>query len=467
MVFSSPVFLFLFLPISVILYYLSPRLTGKNIWLTVVSLFFYAWGEPFFVLVMLASISINYVLGILMGRTDRVGARRLLLTLSLVISLGLLAVFKYTDFLIVNLNALLGLQMAPPHLTLPLGISFFTFQELSYTIDVYRRKTEPQKNFAWLLLYISLFPQLVAGPIVRYETIQRQLTGRTHSWTKTGEGCRRFLMGLAKKVLLANQLAVVADEVFDKVHGVPPALTVWLGVLAYALQIFFDFSGYSDMAIGLGKIFGFDFEENFSLPYIARSAAEFWRRWHISLGTWFRDYLYFPLGGSRGSTGKTLRNLLIVWFLTGLWHGAAWNFIAWGLYFGVLIALERFVWGGWLKRHRVLSHVYLGLVALLGWVLFRANGLADAATVYRSMFGLLGNGLIDYRTALYLNDIWPVLVLAILMATPLPRLWGDRLRHTFHRAYPISRSLFYTACYGMSVLYLVNSTYNPFIYFRF
>ena len=478
MVFSSLVFLFVFLPLTLILYFACPGVRWKNALLILVSLFFYAWGEPTFVLVMVFSVLVNYVMCRLIGEvppeqdtTQQANLyakrRKILLVITLVFNLGLLGVYKYAGFAAENLYALLGIQREPPHFLLPLGISFFTFQALSYVIDAYRGKVPVQRNFAYLLLYISFFPQLVAGPIVRYETIQEQILHREHTLVRAGDGCRRFLLGLCKKVLLANQLAAFADTVFDLPHRNAASVTAWLALLAYALQIYFDFSGYSDMAIGLAKIFGFDFEENFNYPYIAKSVSEFWRRWHISLGSWFRDYVYFPLGGSRVGRAKEYRNLFVVWFLTGLWHGASWNFVFWGLYFAVFIALERLWLGKILQKNKLFAHIYLPLVALLGWVFFRANGLLDALSYFKLLVGLEGAGIVNAQTLTALRDQGLMLVFAAFASTRAPGVLFERLGEK-HRAFAeILRAAVYTAGFGLVVIELVNSTYNPFIYFRF
>lgn len=340
MVFSSLVFLFVFLPVILILYYISSN-KYKNYLLLIASLFFYAWGEPTYVLIMILSIIVNYICGLLVEENKKTIIKKFGLILAIVFNILMLGVFKYSGFLVSNINNILNINLPLPKIALPLGISFFTFQAMSYVIDVYKKDAKVQRSILNLSLYISLFPQLVAGPIVRYQTIADQIDYREHNISKFGEGVNRFIIGLSKKVILSNSLGMLADAVFNTSVEDLTIISSWLGIIAYSLQIFFDFSGYSDMAIGLGKMFGFEFLENFNYPYISQSASEFWRRWHISLGSWFRDYVYFPLGGSRKGTLRTYINLFIVWFLTGFWHGASWTFIAWGLYFGVLIGMEK------------------------------------------------------------------------------------------------------------------------------
>jgi alginate O-acetyltransferase complex protein AlgI len=465
-VFSSLVFIFLFLPVSAAVYSALPGIRAKNVWLIIVSLFFYAWGEPFFVLLMVGSIFLNYLFGLAIS-TVAGTQKKLLLGLALALNLGFIGLYKYADFAVRNINLLFGADFALPQIMLPLGISFFTFQAMSYIIDVYRGDVPVQKNFFYLLLYISFFPQLVAGPIVRYETICLQITKRVHSLEGAGEGIRRFLAGLAKKVLIANQLALIADEVFISSAVNPPVLTAWLAMLAYFFQIYFDFSGYSDMAIGLARIFGFEFEENFNFPYISRSVSEFWRRWHISLGSWFRDYLYFPLGGSRVSRGKEIRNLFIVWLLTGLWHGASWNFIFWGLYFFFFIVIERLFLGKFFKKHTVLSHAYLCVVVFFGWVLFRAASLTQALNIYKIMFFGSDVPLMNAQTLVYANDNWYIFLAAAVLSTPALKRLGEFIFQKKSAVFSALRAALYVACYVVVIIFLANSSYNPFIYFRF
>lgn len=476
-VFSSLVFLFIFLPITIVVYYIVP-FALKNIILLLTSLFFYAWGEPIYVLLMLISITLNYIFGRLIDRAHKKNNRAktwlILATLSNVLILGY---YKYSDFIIHNLNTLFQMNIPLTELPLPIGISFFTFQALSYVIDVYRRDVAVQKNLFNLALYISLFPQLIAGPIVRYHTIAKQIKDRIHRLDLFASGVKQFILGLAKKVLIANQLGEIADYIFALHPGEMSTSTAWIGMVAYALQIYFDFSGYSDMAIGLGKMFGFEFLRNFNYPYISRSISEFWRRWHISLTSWFRDYIYIPLGGNRVSPLKLYRNILIVWTITGFWHGASWTFIAWGLYYGILIAIERL---GLLriieKLWRPLQHVYMLFFVSLGWVFFRADNFTYSINYLKTVFGLQGAGFIDQTAMLYAYDYVLVFVLGILFSLPIFPYVREKLDNLqtdllSHRIITVTRHSFspviYLSLFLIVTMFLVNSTYNPFIYFRF
>ncbi|HPZ90880.1 MAG: MBOAT family protein [Firmicutes bacterium] len=468
MVFSSLLFIFYFLPAALGLYYLAPR-RYKNLVLFLCSLFFYAWGEPVYIVLMLFSAAVDYSAGRLMGKYNgNKAVRRWCLTASVLVNLSLLGFFKYADFLIANLNFLLGSRIAPLNLPLPIGISFYTFQTMSYTIDVYRGQTDVQKDFIAFAAYVSLFPQLIAGPIVRYSTVAHQLRQRSVDAEKFALGIKRFAVGLGKKVLLANNIGQLWAQIKDTAPADLPVLTAWLGIVAFAFQIYYDFSGYSDMAIGLGKMFGFDFLENFNYPYIARSVAEFWRRWHISLGTWFRDYLYIPLGGNRGGAAKAARNLLIVWFATGFWHGASWNFVLWGLYFGALIVLERLFLQAWLRRlPAVLSHLYLLLAVCFGWVIFEFNG-PQALAYLRVMLGLGNNALLDPGLIYMLATNGVLLVILGLGATPLPNaLWEKVIAPRGKRRGAVLAPAFCLLILVVATAYLVDSSYNPFLYFRF
>ena len=419
MVFSNLVFLFLFLPATLFFYYLSPK-AGKNYILLFVSLLFYAWGEPIYVFIMLLSICLNYMFAIFVDRGKENFQKKLWLVISIVVNLSILGIFKYAGFFVDNLNKWFNLGIPVPDIALPIGISFFTFQAMSYVIDVYRKDAMLQKSLFDLGLYISLFPQLVAGPIVRYQTVADQIRGRVHDWTLFESGVKRFLIGLFKKVFIANPIGLVADEIFALSGGDLSTGTVWIGIFAYTLQIYFDFSGYSDMAIGLGRMFGFKFLENFNYPYIAQSVTDFWRRWHISLSSWFRDYVYIPLGGNRVKTWKIYRNLFIVWTLTGFWHGASWTFMAWGFYYGILIALERAFLGKWIaKMYQPLRHVYLLLIVMIGWVFFRADNFTYSFQYIQTLFGFGEGGLIDHKTWLYLNDYFLLFIIAMVVATPI------------------------------------------------
>ena len=461
MVFSSYTFLFYFLPPLLILYYLIPRrsLGGRNLVLLAFSLFFYFAGGPRHLPLMLLSIAINYVGGLLCAKR-----RRWALVLTMAVNLGLLGWFKYAGFVGENLQAL-GLPLSVPEVVLPIGISFFTFQGMSYVIDVYRGDTPPAKNPLQVALYIALFPQLVAGPIVRYTTVAEELVSRRETFDDFAAGALRFSFGLAKKMLLANNLSLMADEAFSTAPI--GAAAAWLGAIAYTGQIYFDFSGYSDMAIGLGRMFGFHFEENFNYPYISRSVTEFWRRWHMSLSGWFRDYVYIPLGGSRAGTAKQVRNILLVWTLTGLWHGAAWNFLLWGLYFGVLLLGEKFWWGKALERApSPLRHLYAMVIVVLGWVLFRCEGLSAVGSYLGAMFGLSGGG---WGQALYFLRQYGVF-LAVGAVASLPvkdALRAALQRRKAERAIQWGSALAGLGLLGLSFLQLISSTANPFIYYRF
>ncbi|WP_406944958.1 MBOAT family O-acyltransferase [Halobacillus sp. SY10] len=469
MVFSNLVFLFCFLPAVILIYFLSPRAL-KNIILLMASLFFYAWGEPIYILLMLFSIHMNYFLGRWLGQSSN---KKLFLSMAIIGNLLILFFFKYIDFLIRNVNYIFDTSYQPLELPLPIGISFFTFQAMSYVIDVYRKEVAPQKNLISLALYISFFPQLVAGPIVRYHSINDQLQSRFVTLEKFSNGVRRFIIGLAKKVLLANAFGEVADGVFATPADELSLVTAWLGIAAYTLQIYFDFSGYSDMAIGLGKMFGFDFLENFNYPYIARSATEFWKRWHISLGSWFRDYLYIPLGGNRGGRAKTIRNLLIVWSITGFWHGASWTFMAWGFYYGVLITLERIGLSKVLGRlWRPVQHVYLLLIVMIGWVFFRADDFSYSLSYIQRMFGWQIHGYLDSQSYIYLNDYWYIFLCGALFSLPVFPYLKKKTASVMETkplqyAIPLMSTAFYMLLMIGATLQLVNSTYNPFIYFRF
>lgn len=473
MLFSSSVFLFAFLPAVLLGYYVlfQGMRRAQNLLLLAASLFFYAWGEPWFVLVMMASILANYGFGLWVHTWAR-QCRRLTapVAAACVCNLGLLFVFKYLTFTLENLN-LLGLNTPIPLIELPIGISFFTFQALSYVFDVALGRAEVQRNPLNLGLYVSLFPQLIAGPIVKYATVAGEIEGRRESWDDFSAGCCRFVVGLGKKVLLSNQLALVADAAWTSPGGGLSTAFAWLGSLCYTLQIYYDFSGYSDMAIGLGRMFGFHFLENFNYPYIARSVTEFWRRWHISLSTWFRDYVYVPLGGSRCSTGKHVRNLSVVWLLTGIWHGANWTFLCWGLFYLLLLLFEKYG-KQVLPWPAVCGWAWTFLMVNFGWVLFRAGSLPQAADFLASMFGRGGGP--DLQAAYYWEQYWLIIVLAVVFAFPVGRWLTSRVERYLERyaehVFPL-----WDAVYGASLLlvflasaaFLVKGTYNPFIYFNF
>ena len=471
MIFSSLVFLFAFLPIVLIFYYLSNNKL-KNIVLLLASLFFYAWGEPKYVFLMLGSIGFNYIFGLKVA-SDKVKKKKLWLIIAVISNISLLGIFKYSNFFIDNINSVFNINLNIPTIALPLGISFFTFQTMSYVIDVYRHDGKVQKNIFDLALYISLFPQLVAGPIVRYETVDNQISNRKHSMDKFADGVNRFIIGLGKKVIYSNQLGLIADGVFAAQISELSTLEAWLGIICYTLQIYFDFSGYSDMAIGLGKMFGFDFLENFNYPYISQSVSEFWRRWHISLGSWFRDYVYIPLGGNRVSPIKQYRNLFIVWSLTGIWHGANWTFMAWGLYYGILIAFEKAFLDKLLKKlPQIFRHIYLVLIVMIGWVFFRAANITQAIDFIKVLGGVGANSLYNNSFISYINESGFIVILAIIFSTPiLPKIKSMlTLKHkklVENKFIYVAHSTCLMSIMFIIVVILVNSTYNPFLYFRF
>ena len=464
LLFSGIPFLFYFLPAVLILYFLVPWKL-KNAVLLLFSLVFYAWGEPKYVFLMLSTIGLFYSCGLAIGKAKQQSWKKFWLILSIVVSLALLAVFKYADFLIGSVNAVAGTQIPLLKLALPIGISFYTFQCLSYTVDVYRGTARVQKNPISFGAYVSLFPQLIAGPIVRYIDVARELDSRTHSWEDFALGMRRFLVGLAKKILLANQLGALT-AVF-RATGDKSVVFYWMYAIAFALHIYFDFSGYSDMAIGLGRIFGFRFIENFNYPYLSRSIAEFWRRWHMSLGSWFRDYVYIPLGGNRVSRLRWVFNILVVWMLTGLWHGAAWNFVLWGLLYAAFLLLEK-----WLPLDRLpdlLRRVYVLLVVVLGFVLFNATSLSEAISDIGGMFGFAGVPLVNAPTLYYLRSYGMVFLLGFIGSTPIVRDLALKLEKTRVGAVlvPILEPIMMIAILLVCTGYLVDGSFNPFLYFRF
>lgn len=458
MVFSSLLFLFLFLPAVLALYYCSPR-RMRNFILFFFSLIFYAWGEPVYIIILLVSTLADYSFGLLLGRTSAGSAKRKwIVACSIAVNLALLSFFKYADFLIQNVNALLGTNIPVMELPLPIGISFYTFQSMSYIIDVYRGTAKAQRNWIDFGTYVALFPQLVAGPIVKYNTIAGQLHKRAETAGMFAEGVRRFTIGLAKKVLLANNIGLLWDHISASEPSSLPVFTAWIGIIAFAFQIYFDFSGYSDMAIGLGLMFGFRFNENFNKPYIAQSMTDFWRRWHISLGSWFREYVYIPLGGNRRGLAIQMRNILIVWLLTGLWHGASWNFIAWGLYFGVILLMEKW-WGLTMlsRLPRWTRHLYAIVLILIGWVLFAFDKPSLIAGYIAAMWGFNGQSFWNDET-MYLLYTNAVLLITLTVAS---------LPMKARSALPAAQLAWYGLLFILSIAYLVDATFNPFLYFRF
>ena len=461
MVFASVPFLFVFLPAVLAAYFLCPR-RWHNAVLLVFSLFFYAWGEPVYILLMLCSITVSFLAGRALGRAHTPARRRAVLSASVAYHLLTLGFFKYADFLIGTVNSLFGLS-----LPLPIGISFYTFQTLSYIVDVYRGVCAPQRRWDWLAMYVSLFPQLIAGPIVRYQTVEQQIAHRTVSRAQCAEGVRRFTAGLVKKVLLANNIGLVFTQILGNGALPQSVLAAWVAVAAYTFQIYFDFAGYSDMAIALGKLFGFTFEENFNLPYLSRSITEFWRRWHISLGTWFRDYVYIPLGGNRCGWGRQLFNIAVVWLLTGLWHGASWNFVLWGAYYAVLLMVEKLGLLRVLARlPRMLQHAYALFFIVVGWALFACTEPGQLSGVFGALFGLSGVPLYDASSLFLLkNNVLLWLLLVFASTASFARLHTHLLsRHWYAEVLcPLGLAAALLAC----TAFIVSGSFNPFLYFRF
>ncbi|NLJ56015.1 MAG: MBOAT family protein [Firmicutes bacterium] len=468
MVFSSLFFLFVFLPLILLIYFLVPyRL--RNFILFIGSLIFYAWGEPLYIFLMFFSIVINFAFGLLIeGHRNNKKITRPALFFVVVINAGLLGFFKYYDFILQIVNNLQGTSFTGLDLPLPIGISFYTFQALSYIVDVYRGKATAQRNFMAFGTYIALFPQLIAGPIIRYQTISAQLVQRKEGFASFGTGVWRFVAGLGKKVLLANNIGLL----WSQIQHIPPleltTCTAWLGIIAFALQIYLDFSGYSDMAVGLGQMFGFTFPENFNYPYISQNITEFWRRWHISLGTWFREYVYIPLGGNRSGKALLYRNLFIVWFLTGLWHGASWNFVCWGLYYGFILALEKAFLLKWLHgAPRFVRHFYTILLILFGWVLFAFDHLPAGFQFIQALLGINNSGFFDRQTLYYFYTQAALIFISIWASVPYIKNLHQKLLKKSATCYKLAAVLACLLILIFSTAYLVDTTYNPFLYFRF
>lgn len=470
MVFSSLVFIFVFLPITLFIYYLSPK-KFKNLVLLIASLIFYAWGEPIYIFLMIFTTIFSYFSAILIDKyKNGKGSSLAIFILSVIMNLCVLCFFKYYGFFIDNINNLFSMNINVKKLPLPVGISFYTFQTLSYIIDVYLQKVPVQKNIISFSTYVTMFPQLVAGPIVKYGDINKQLDNRKESLDKFGDGVSYFIRGLSKKVLLANNIGLLWSNVKALSPDKLSILSAWLGILAFTFQIYFDFSGYSDMAIGLGKFFGFDLMENFNYPYISKSITEFWRRWHISLGSWFREYVYIPLGGNKKGALKQYRNLFIVWFLTGFWHGANWNFIIWGLYFGVLITFEKVFILKWLdKLPSFINHIYTLIIIIVGWAIFEFENTNVMFSFIKIMFGIGSNPFIDSQSIYYLYTNLFLFILAVVFSTPLPKklfekfIYNIKLNSYTKLAVPAIYLILIFLC----TAYLVNETYNPFLYFKF
>ena len=461
MLFSSIPFLYYFLPAVLITYFLMPK-KGKNAVLLLFSLVFYGWGEPKLLFLMIFTIAVFYLCGLAIGRAEEQRWKKIWLWISVVVSLGLLGLFKYADFFIGSINTVTGMELPLLKLALPVGISFYTFQCLSYTIDVYRGTTQVQKDPIAFGAYVTLFPQLIAGPIVRYVDVAKELKDRTHSWENVSYGLRRFFMGLSKKVILADNFALLIKLFRESTQ--PSVLFYWMYAVAFALNIYFDFSGYSDMAIGLGRLFGFHFLENFNYPYMSKSITEFWRRWHMSLGSWFRDYVYIPMGGNRVSRGRWIFNILTVWMLTGAWHGAAWNFVLWGLLYAVLLLIEKWV-PALQKLPGILRHGYVLLITILGFLLFNAESISQAGSDIAALFGFGGLPAITPETWYYLRSYGLLFVLGFVGATPVVKLAAQKISET--KAGPVLEMLVLAALLLVCTGYLVDGSFSPFLYFRF
>ena len=469
MVFSGIPFLYYFLPCVLLAYFVVPE-KAKNVVLLIASLLFYAWGEPVYVLLMLLTILIGFLAGIGMEKSKRASWRIMtpwrILTGSIFVFLGIFVYFKYMDFFISNLNNVFGMRIPLLQIVLPIGISFYTFQIISYLVDVYRGEVPAQKNFVSLATYITMFPQLIAGPIVRYSSIEEQLCKRTISWTQAESGIARFVTGLAKKVLIANELGELCD-IFRSSADKSVAF-YWIYAVAFMLHIYFDFSGYSDMAIGLGKLFGFAFPENFNYPYIAGSITEFWRRWHMSLGSWFRDYVYIPLGGNRVTKGKWYRNIFLVWMFTGLWHGASWNFVAWGLYFGVLLVVEKNWLMPYLEKSKWLKHIYVLMLVMFSFLIFNAVDMKQAMQDMMCMLGMGNLPLFSQETGYYLRSYGITILIGGIGCTPLVKNGVETIKQIkIEWIKELGKVLILATLFILSTAYLVDGSFNPFLYFRF
>ncbi|MEG1179416.1 MAG: MBOAT family protein [Oscillospiraceae bacterium] len=473
MVFSSLIFLFVFLPAVLLIYYICPA-KYRNLFLFIASLIFYAWGEPIYITIMLFSTVFDFANGLLIEKfkqNEQNKKAKIVLINALVVNLAILCFFKYTDFFLANINTLFSSDVSLLKIALPIGISFYTFQTMSYTIDVYRGEVKAQKNIIAFGTFVSLFPQLVAGPIVRYKTIADQLEQRKVTSKIFAQGVGRFVFGLAKKVLLANNIGVLWNQISTSPIESLPVATAWLGAVAFSFQIYFDFSGYSDMAIGLGKMFGFEFLENFNYPYISKSITEFWRRWHISLSTWFREYVYIPLGGNRGGKAKQIRNIIIVWALTGFWHGANWNFIVWGLYFAVWLIIEKLFLLKYLEKlPAAFSHIYTLSLVLFSWVIFAFDDFSKVILYFKAMFGMTGSGFADQNTIylLYTNII--LLVVLTIASTRIAKTLSEKVFAKYsadNTLLVVIKNIIYAVLFIVSVSFLVGDSYNPFLYFRF
>ncbi|MBM6818416.1 MULTISPECIES: MBOAT family O-acyltransferase [Clostridium] len=468
MVFSSLIFIFIFLPLVLVSYYITPRRL-RNTVILLASLLFYAWGEPTYIILIIISILINY-LGALLIRVhikNKDKSKFIFITL-LLIDISILFFFKYYGFAIECLGSIIGLDLKVKSISLPLGISFYTFQQISYIADIYMQKVKPERNLIDFATYITMFPQLIAGPIVKYDDIHKQLANRKESINKFGEGVQRFIIGLGKKVILANNIGVIWTQVKEVNLNDLSIVLSWIGIIAFTLQIYFDFSGYSDMAIGLAKMFGFDFLENFDYPYISKSITEFWRRWHMSLGGWFREYIYIPLGGNKKGTLIQVRNLFIVWFTTGLWHGASTNFVVWGLYFGVILFIEKIYLKDLLKKiPSIFSHIYTLIIVMIGWVIFDMNTLTDSGHYIKIMFGFGNNIFIDNLAKYILTNNFIILLIGLICSTKLIKIYMNKIKSTFRENDVFLITAINLLILIISTAYLVGASYNPFLYFRF
>ena len=468
MVFSSLIFIFIFLPLVLVSYYIAPRRL-RNTVILLASLLFYAWGEPTYIILIIISILINY-LGALLIRVhikNKDKSKFIFITL-LLIDISILFFFKYYGFAIECLGSIIGLDLKVKSISLPLGISFYTFQQISYIADIYIQKVKPERNLIDFATYITMFPQLIAGPIVKYDDIHKQLANRKESIDKFGEGVQRFIIGLGKKVILANNIGLIWTQVKEVNLNDLSVVLAWIGIIAFTLQIYFDFSGYSDMAIGLAKMFGFDFLENFDYPYISKSITEFWRRWHMSLGGWFREYIYIPLGGNKKGTLIQVRNLFIVWFTTGLWHGASTNFVVWGLYFGVILFIEKIYLKDLLKKiPSIFSHIYTLIIVMIGWVIFDMNTLTDSGHYIKIMFGFGNNIFIDNLAKYILTNNFIILLIGLICSTKLIKIYMNKIKSTFRENDVFLITAINLLILIISTAYLVGASYNPFLYFSF
>ena len=479
MVFSGLFFLLFFLPLNLAAYYLAKDLKTKNKIMLIFSLIFYAWGEPVYILLLVGMALADWYFMLLLSASQSAARKKFWLFSAIATDLLLLGIFKYAGFILSNCHLLFGFPDSIPSILLPIGISFYTFQLITYCVDVYRGIVPAQRQFSLLLLYVSMFHQCIAGPIVRYRDISKELTDRTVTYADISEGINRFIAGLAKKAILANTCAKVVSNLLLEENGSFPSLhsrsvlALWIAAIVFMLQIYLDFSAYSDMAIGMGRMIGIHYPENFKYPYLSRSVTEFWRRWHITLGRFFRDYLYIPMGGNRKGVVRTVLNLFVVWFLTGLWHGASWNFVLWGLYYFLFLMLEKFLIGKYLRKNKIVSHCYLLFVVFIGWILFQFVNLSDIGTFFKGMIGCNGNAFADFETWITLKNHMTILLICILACTPIASYFHQLLQFTASRntaaflLHAVLQFVIPAALLLLSIAALITNTYNPFLYFRF